>query len=339
VNTPPDPYTVQRVIAAASSTVGDFVNPPGDAAWTTFTFAGGGRPSDRVVDAAGAPTIVTVHGRSAQSDLDPGVAAWTWTDWAPIRSLERTDCPGSPPVLMLRVLFPAGTRSVRPNGSFAEYYLDAAANGGLTYVAGHAPRDAVTSTQQLSGAACVLGNWFSPIACVQFLTARAGVVCMTTGDSHHQGTGTATQFGNYLLKAVAQLVPAVSGRMPIGYWSTARGGADSAYFFDALASVLDVAQPGFVVLPGWSYNDTRNGVHDLATADLFYARLLMAAELCWSRGARPVILTPFPRNRRSLGKTEMQAWLALRRRVVGLTSQGYAVVDAGGLLGRSSGGS
>jgi hypothetical protein len=160
-------------------------------------------------------------------------------------------------------------------------------------------------------------------------------VGMTTGDSHHQGTSTTTQFWNYLLRATIELGARHVGRIPFGYWSTARGGADSGWFFPSLTQVLPVAKPSFVVLPGWTYNEMNGSVHaDQTAADLFLARLLMAAESCLNEGAMPVFLTPFPRDRGGMTEVQVEPWLKLHKCIMALRETGAIVIDASSLFGR-----
>ena len=121
-NIKPDPYAITKVIAAASSTLGDYANPSDDARWAPLTFANAGAASDVVVNASGAPTSTAVQG----NERDPATGRtdlprWTWTDWTPLRSLRRTDIPDAPRALMLRVLLPANCTHTRPNGGFLEY--------------------------------------------------------------------------------------------------------------------------------------------------------------------------------------------------------------------------
>jgi hypothetical protein len=334
------PYPVTKVIAAASSSLGDYANPTGVPDWTPLTFAHNGTDSEAIVTALGAPTAVTVWGNG----VDPatgqsGIPRWTWTDWTPLASLPRTDMPDAPRVVMIRVLLPSGCTHTRPNGGFLDYFRNPAMNRGFAYVAGHVPLDVVTDPRPINAAAAGLGHSKSPVACVQFLTRNEGIVGMITGDSHHQGVSTTTQFWNCLLRATTSLGARHVGRVPFGYWSTARGGADSAWFFPSLMNVLAVAKPGFVVLPGWTYNETSGSVNaDRAANDIFFARLMMAAEACVGRGAVPILLTPFPRDLAGMTPVQIAPWRGLRDSILALRDGGAIVVDATPLLGHQSAG-
>ena len=333
-----EPYTIDKIIATASTTLGDGANPTGNVTWTPLTFMNDGAGAGPIVTQADAPTQITVHGcRPGPATGDAVVPRWTWTDWVPLASVARTDSPGAPRVLMLRVLLPAGCYHTRPNGGFLEYHATPEMNLGFDYVAGHVPADLVTVPGTIHAPGACLGHTNPPVSCVQLLTRNAGIVGMTTGDSHHQGSSTTTQFWNYLLRATVQIGMKHVGRIPFGYWSTARGGANSEWFFTSLTNVLDVAKPSFVVLPGWTYNDMSGNVHaDQAANDVFLARLLMTAEACVNRGAVPIFLTPFPRDPHSMTEACVRPWLRLRRVILSMRESGAIVVDATTLLGARS---
>jgi hypothetical protein len=338
-NINPAPYQISKVIAAATPTLGDFANPSGNALWTSLTFAHNGIASDDIVCASSAPTQMTVQGNGPDATTGrTDLPRWTWTDWTPLRSVRRTDLPDAPRAVMIRVLLPAGCTHTRPNGGFLEYHQQPEMNRGSAYVAGHVPADVVTTPQAVFAPAACLGQSNPPVSCVQFLTVNQGIVGMTTGDSHHQGTNTTTQFWNYLLQVTVELGARHVGRVPFGYWSTARGGADSGWFFPSLAQVLPVAMPSFVVLPGWTYNEMSGAVHaDQAAINLFFARLMMAAETCTGAGAIPIFLTPFPRDPGGMSPVQVGPWLKLRDSIMGLREAGAVVMDTAALFGHRAG--
>lgn len=332
---------ILKVIAAPSSTLGDYVNPTGDVGWRRLTFENGGAPRDTIVTNSDGPAAVTVFGarRNPQTggSYEP---QWTWTDWTPLTSVPRSDVPDAPRIVMIRVLFPSKCTHTRPNGGFLEYHQRQDINQGFAYVAGHVPADFVTYPHVIPAVTAVLGHSNAPVSCVQFLTRKPGIVGMTTGDSHHQGTSTTSQFWNYLLRSVTNIGRHHVGHVPFGYWSTAQGGANSGLFFSALENVIPVARPSFVVLPGWTYNDVSDDVHaNQAAVDVFFARLLMTAEKCTQHGATPIFLTPFPRDPGCMSSTQVQPWLKLRDAILALRDFGAIVVDATPLLGSCTDGS
>ena len=126
------PYAIDKVIAAASTTLGDAANPTGNVTWTPLTFLNGGVDADSIVAQAGAPTQIMVQGcRPGAASENAAIPSWTWSDWVPLPSVARTDSPGAPRVLMLRVLLPAGCNHTRPNGGFLEYHASPDMNSRL----------------------------------------------------------------------------------------------------------------------------------------------------------------------------------------------------------------
>jgi hypothetical protein len=242
-------------------------------------------------------------------------------------------------VLTLRALLPNGCTHTHPNGGFMEFRDTPAINLGSSYVAGHVPADVVTQPSTVHAPGACLGIANSVVSCIQFLTRNEGVVGMAVGDSHAQGTSSTTQFWNYVMRTTLTLGSRHVGRIPFGYWSTAQGGSDSAWFFATLCNVLDIARPGFVVLPGWTYNDISGTVHaDRGANQSFFARLLMTAEACARAGALPIFLTPFPRDPGAMTQMRATAWRELRDQILALRAGGAIVLDAASILGRQAGG-
>jgi hypothetical protein len=339
-NIHPEPFVITKVIAAASTTPGDYANPTGVSFWRPLTFANGGLPVDQIVTDSAVPTNITVRGcqREQRGDV-PAVPSWTWTDWVPLASLRRTDSPDAPRILTIRILLPAGCRHTHPNGGFSEFNAIPEMNRGASYAGGHVWADVVTVPGIISAPNASIGIAYPTVSCVQFLTRNEGYVGMTTGDSHHQGTSTTTQFWNYLSRSALELSSRHVGRIPFGYWSTAQGGTTSDWFFSCLTNVLDVARPGFVVLPGWTYNDMTINVHaDHAANLVFLSRLLMTAETCVRAGAVPIFLTPFPRDPVAMTPVQVGAWRSLRESIRSLRENGAIVLDAASILARQSDG-
>jgi hypothetical protein len=337
-NINPEPYHVTKVIAAASTTLSDHVNPTGVSFWRSLTFANDGVAVDEIVASSDAPTAITVRGCPRHPSANGfAVPSWTWTDWTPVSSLPQRDKPNAPRVLMIRVLLPEGCRRTTTNGGFMEFHGTPAMNLGSSYVAGQVPLDVVTVPETVSALGANLGIAFPSIGCVQFLTRNEGVVGVTAGDSHHQGASTTTQHWNYLLRSTVELNARYAGQTPFGYWAAARGGATSGWFFSCLTNILPIARPGFVVLPGWSYNDQTLTEHaDHAANLIFLSRLMIAAEACARAGAVPIFLTPFPRDRAAMSPIQVSAWRMLYESICALRANGAIVLDATSILANRS---
>ena len=335
-NVSTSPYRIERLIGRASGTWNDYVNPTGDAPWRSFTFAHGGRDEDSVVTSPDSPTSAEIAPRDI--DLSTGetyIPRWTWTDWCPLRSLDRTDTANGPRVLMLRMLLPQGQRITFASSGFLGYTGELNLHCGFDYATAKWHGDVVSDPLDIDAAHAAIGHGINSMACVQFLTAREGVTGIVTGDSHHAGTTTTSQLTSFGLRAMVALGSANVGRVPLGYVTCATGGSKSQQFFPRLFSHLSAVRPGFVVLPGWTYNDEVRGVHAGAEAcSIFFARLLQAIDLCKAVGAVPIILTPFPRDPESMGAAQLIPWRRLRNDVLAFRTSGKIVLDTTSILGR-----
>jgi hypothetical protein len=77
---------------------------------------------------------------------------------------------------------------------------------------------------------------------------------------------------------------------------------------------------------------------DQAAMDIFLFRLLSVVELCRAKGIVPIILTPFPRDRKSMGDVQMAPWRRLRTQLLELRESGSIVIDATTILGQQKNG-
>lgn len=332
------PYSIARVIAAPSTEAGDFANPSGGANWTQLTFANGGGDTDDIIAGSDLPGEVVVAGAQVRKACyEQTVPKMTWTDWAPICSLIPTAGRFHPRILMVRVLIREGNVISQPNGGFGGYFAEKSVNRGFEHGAGAIPVDLVSDPMPLSAEvaeAASFGIARATVACFQFVTKNRGVVGMITGDSHQQGTGTSTQFSNFLLKAIITQGESLIGRTPLGYVSTAWGGARSDQFFPAFLSLLPAIRPSFAVLPGWAYNDGARGEGPSRDdVNAFLARLIMATDACVVSNVLPILLTPFPRNPSNMTKDQITQWNQLRGTILSMRESGAVVVDSSRLLG------
>ena len=120
----------------------------------------------------------------------------------------------------------------------------------------------------------------------------------------------------------------------MGWANCAVGGAVSQQFFPYLQSLIGYINPAYVILPGWTANETMGGAKaDTACCNQFFARLLQAADLVRLNGALPLWLTPFPRNCDFMIPERLAAWLALRQSILQLRHAGEIVIDATAVLG------
>ena len=343
-NMTPRPWTVRRAIGCASAGFGDYVNPAGNGSWTPFTFAMQGRDDDRIVTAPDAPTAITVAGNAP----DPATGetenpAWTFTDWVPLTSIDPDPATGMR-VLMLRALIDAGQTICVANGQLRGLTGNAAVNSGIDYFTGGIKLgyDRVTDPSGQEIADTWRHNSLAngtPFPLVQFLTRRPGIVGITTGDSHQQGTSTTEQFTGFLFRCTAQLIRRQLGRIPFGMVNYAAGGLTSAQFFQRIETLLDATRPSFAVLPGWTYNDRSGATYaDADALRAFLPRLLSAVESCTARGVQPVLLTPFPRDRNGMTEVQLGPWHGMRHAIMSMQESGVRVIDATAALGQETDG-
>lgn len=334
-------WIIDHAIGCVSSQFHDYVNPVGGGDWTTFTFAGCGVDNSEIISSSSEPKKIVVAGNlidNFEGNIEN--TAWTWTDWTSIRSTEPDPTTGMR-VLMLRALVPSLQRVCFANSSLVSITGDLGLNRGFDCFVGGIKfnydkvTDATLSPQEGRSVwhdnQLASGSLF-PI--VQFLTKNSGIVGLTTGDSHHQGTSTTDQVNSYLYQATTALGSQSIGRLPFGMVNCAVGGLASQHFFPRLSKLLQSVNPSYVVLPGWSYNDQNEDIHaDQIAVDRFFARLIQSAELCRSHGALPIFLTPFPRDAEKMLLTQLNPWKNLRRDIIQMSNEGAIVLDATSLLG------
>lgn len=174
---------------------------------------------------------------------------------------------------------------------------------------------------------------------VQFLTAHPGIIGMTTGDSHQQGTTTSGAFNGFLAQLTVSLGRETIGSIPMSWVNCAVGGSVSQQFFPYLQALIGHVNPSYVVLPGWTANETIGDVKaDGACCDLFFGRLLQTVDVVRLNGAVPIWLTPFPRNAAFMTPDRLMPWRDLRQSILELRRAGEIVVDATAVLGHVTAG-
>ena len=328
-------YHILRLTACPSDSWNDYVNPTGSATWTPLTFVHGGSNIDLIVSSPNEQFGIDVAPRDP--DISAGetyIPRWTWSDWRPVRSLPRTDEPGGVRILMLRMALPLGQTITYASSGFLGYTGQLDVHHGFDYATAKWHQDCATDPNFIDPAHVSVGQGVNSMACVQFLTSRAGVTGIVTGDSHHAGTTATAQLLNFALRATISAAAHAIGSVPVGYVTCATGGARSGNFFPRLRDLLPAVRPGFVILPGWTYNDI---IDEVAAGDaacrLFFARLLMAADEVTASGAVPVFLTPFPRDREAMTSTVLGPWRRLRNDILAMRLSGAIVIDTTAILG------
>ena len=334
------PWRVTHAIASASDHVNDYVEPVGSSRWTTLAVTN--PQSDAGTTGSHGSTEIIVRGVDDTSRA--GSVAWTWTDWAPIRSLAPDPATGMR-TLMVRALLAPNQNVTYALGQFRQFTGNPVLNHGHDIFLGglRFNIDVVTDphayrppTQTWVANQLVTGTIF-PI--VQLMTQQPGISGIAAGDSHIQGTSTAEEFSSFLLRATASLGRQYRGKVPFGMVNCAEGGLESDTFFARLESMIDAVEPSYAILPGWTFNDATDGIHaDQAAMDVFLFRLLSVVEICRTNGILPIILTPFPRDRKNMGDVQMAPWRRLRTQLLELRASGAIVIDATTILGQRKNG-
>lgn len=255
-------WRITRAIARPSESFNDYVTPTGSAPWRTFTTSNGGADSAEIVTRGDEPTEIEIRGLDHTPLTRAARVSWTWTDWAPIRSLSPDPATGMR-VLMLRALLPSGQTVTCANGQLRAFTGNKSLNrghdiliGGLKFnidAVSDPTQDAPVSTQTWIDNQLAPGTLF-PM--VQFLTVKPGVSGIVTGDSHAQGTSTTEQFSSFLLGATGLLGRSYFNTIPFSMTNCAVGGLGSEEFFARFEAMLQAVRPSYAVLPGWTFNDS-----------------------------------------------------------------------------------
>jgi hypothetical protein len=338
------PYVVPRIVACPSDSWNDYAHPTGDRSPVALTTAGAGADADEIVTALDAPTRLVVAGNTVDGTSgETTVPAWSWTDWCHVRSAA-PDPGTNMRVLMIRhtLVTKQGAPVTCTNGMFQGWSGVRSVNKGYDYFCGGLKNGKDRTDFGAVNAHLLRSNTLvnGSFACaVQFLTKHPGVVGMTTGDSHHQGTTSTGEFNSYMAQLSVALGQEHVGVVPFGWASCAVGGAVSQQFFPYLQALMRHVHPSYVVLPGWTANEMNGSAcADAISNDRFFARLLQAADLVRLNGAVPIWLTPFPRNEAFMQPDQQRAWRHLCWTILQLRASGELVVDATAVLGRQTDG-
>jgi hypothetical protein len=310
------PYEIPVIKACPSSAWNDYVNPTGGANWVPLTFVNAGKDVDGVVTATGAPKTIVVAGNTA--DIATGGTsspAWTFTDWVNINNVS-PDAETAMRVLMIRFLVTNGATYTYAAGRLSGWTGNRPLNNGYDYFIGGYKfgADQVTDPTIMDKSAAETNSPFdgTPCAMVQFITAHDGLVGMSAGDSMAQGTSTSTQFSNYLAQLVIDLGKTNVGSVPMGWTNCAVGGLASEQIFARLQTIIKIVRPSFVILPTWTYNELNGSINaDRIACNLYLARLFQTVDIVRAAGAVPILISPCPRDGKTMGSEQVAAWKAV----------------------------
>lgn len=205
---------------AASPTPSETVSAAG--AWRNFTFNG----------AASATLPAAVDA----TNLVPSI---TWSDWAPVSSVPRTDG-GVFPLVDIRLFIPAAAGSITvgwtgaSNSAWAVAGRDDLYTGGRAYRSWNQDTDAVTTPANFT--ATTTTPTVIPIY-IQYRSRQPALTVLSLGDSIYEGTaGSTYPANNFVFKSVVALH---SQSVPLEYCSANAAGATSLQLARKIGVVLD----------------------------------------------------------------------------------------------------
>jgi lysophospholipase L1-like esterase len=345
------PWSLARVIAAPSRTAygqdgglgnpAAYLNPSGPAEWINITWHRRGRLNPAVVansDQLGFtvppntqpdPTLGLIGSpetSTGQQDAAPeapgsrnNVPNFHYSDLVPLAQPAR--------YIMTRVLFTTAQPAAAVRGvSCHPRWIGSLPAAGWEWTTRSSATDIVTAPP-----AVATGEWngFSPIVGLTYLTRRPGVLLVSGGDSHFDGTTTSVAFNNFAFLAARQANH--PGVCPVGYMNLAMGGRSSNTFWPVLNRIVDALHPGIVLLQSWTAND---GGASPQAEDKYWDRLSVTMEAVRGYGGVPVMVTPFPRDPKAMANPAVRAgWQAARARVLAMGAAGAPIVDAGAQVG------
>lgn len=183
------------------------------------------------------------------------VPSYTWSDWCPIASVNRTDG-GTLPVLDIRLFIPAAAGFITlaytgvSNNAWAVAGRDDLFTGGRAYRVWNQDVDGVTTAASFT--ATTTNPMLVPIL-VQYRSRVPGRCVMSLGDSIYEGTaGTTYPSNNFVWQAV---VSRSTLNAPIEYCSMNAAGASSIQLGQRAEYMLPSIRPSIVVAEPASVNN------------------------------------------------------------------------------------
>jgi hypothetical protein len=293
------------------------------------------------INGAGRARGLIIPGDPGNTHDAPGPFTIVWSDWAPVRSIPRTDG-GTQPLLFLYVALDRGAMATAGTGADP-----------FAYAASHACRGRVSVS--LSSAAS--GDWtsnpaatawhgatpapagngsqwgLSPVFCLQYLSLVPGIQGVISGDSLMSGPG--GPHGDGFSAAPIRAAYDLSHlSRPVCMAHLACGGAGSAVYHETLLRNLEALRPSLLVLQPLSRND---GMVP-ARLDALLARLLMTCDRAEAEyGARTIFqgAYPIPSVDPANGGSadEVALWHQVRATLAAMRNAGMPVDDGAALIG------
>ncbi|UDL93550.1 hypothetical protein LGH83_13280 [Lichenihabitans sp. PAMC28606] len=278
VNDDPEPWTIDGAAVAATSALGNGVDPlnaagdPDPSLWRPVTFQAKGRDSQPLDLIEGGDTTLTLPGNR----LDVGRPVHALSDWVPLRALSRRDG-GSGWLLLVRTFSHGSIRFAAsvglPDPAVGLLHRGFSADGDQTIPAtsGRFERDDTL------------------FAChgVQFITPVAGATVIGIGDSiiHSSCTsGEVSGFGIRACTAISRL------DRPVSYVNEGFPGRNSLGFSTNGLWAIETLRPQIAIIQAW----TRNEAWTADQADIAFGRAMAMADAARRVGCVPILTTAPP---------------------------------------------
>jgi len=217
-------------------------------------------PTETVSASPGVWRNLTFSGASSATlpaavDATNLLPSFTWSDWAPIYSVDRTDG-GTLPVLDVRMFFPVAAGSMTlaytgvSNNAWAIAGRDDLYTGGRAYRVWNQDVDGVTTPDSFTTA--TTQPMVVPIL-IQYRSRAAGWAVTSLGDSIYEGTAGATYpANNFVWKACVSLS---SLSTPVEYCSLNAAGASTIQLIKRAQSLLPELTPSILLAQSASVNN------------------------------------------------------------------------------------
>jgi len=284
--------------------------------WRNLTFAG--------ASSATLPAAV---------DATNLLPSFTWSDWAPVYSVDRTDG-GTLPVLDIRMFFPVAAGSMTlaytgvSNNAWAVAGRDDLYTAGRAYRVWNQDVDGVTTPASFT--ATTTQPMVVPIL-IQYRSRQYGTTVLSIGDSIYEGTaGTTYPANNFVWQAVASMS---SLNFPVEYCSLNAAGASSVQTVRRAQAMAASIAPGVIFAQPASVNNfgtslgSRTQQEGQGAAGVFQ-------QVAGSVGSSLVLCSMFPVTNaaKAWGATDAQR-INLNATLAGLAANNkYTWVDCGSAI-------
>jgi hypothetical protein len=275
-----------KASVAVTAEANDGVNPldelgdPG--VWTDLTFNNAGSPDFQPWNQNSGSTSTIVQNTSAEDQ----VWGLTFSDWAQVSSLPRTD--GSKyPLVMVRVHLTGSPVAVTMSSSNLFGLTPTISNYGKTWAGYVASGDYVGSKAGYPNSGTSYGNRWAPLF-IQTYSRKLGYQLWGCGDSNMAGTGSTNGFMGFFRRSGLR----VGRDFPVVISNFNQPGSSPSIFMANVENIIDAVKPSAVVIFPFSYNTPAT----MAILNTNWARALNIANRVSAYGGEPIFVGYPPRD-------------------------------------------